>query len=103
MQWTGKSFKQVKINWVLSEGYFTKVHYPRFLFDEYWACMIILGYTRLLEKKGQGDAGHLVGDRGVNWYVNQAKSKWLHLIDNSPPPSRIGELFGRFKNQVKLI
>lgn len=98
MQWTGKTYRQIKINWVLSEGYFTNEVNPRFVGDEYWACMEILGYARLLNRKGQGDAGHLVGDRGVSWYVVEAKRQWLALLERTTPRQPVKQLIQKFWN-----
>ena len=85
-QWTGRTYRQIKINWVLSEGYFTNEVRPRFLTDEYWSCMRILRTARLLERKGQGDAGHLVGDYGVGWYVARARTAWDARLYPTPRP-----------------
>ena len=100
-QWTGYGYRQIKINWVLSEGYFTNEVRPRFLVDEYWACMRILRTARLLERKGQGDAGHLVGDYGVGWYVARARAMWEAGL--SPPPRlNMSNLFGIFTTRKSL-
>lgn len=89
------NFRQLKKNEILSAAYYTKRKYPRWPVDEYWACMMILGYTRLLQKKGQGDAGRLMGDKGCCWYVDEAKRRWLLLVGQMKPKPFLNRMLRR--------
>lgn len=88
-------FRQLKKNEVLSAIYYTRRRYPKWPVDEYWACMMVLGYTRLLQKKGQGDSGRLIGDKGAGWYIEEAKRRWLLLLEQIKPQPLLSRILRR--------
>lgn len=72
-------FGRIKINWVLSERYFTRETRPRYTKDEYLSILEILAMTRLLKGRKQGGAsGYLIGEYGENGYTSIAIERWLH-------------------------
>lgn len=95
---TGNNFRQLKINWVLSQNHYTKIIYPRFPRDEYLGCLMILGYTRLMTARGNGSSGRLFGDVG-HWsteqYTRTAKQRWiaLHPTTSSNLVQKIRDLY----------
>ena len=92
------SRKRVKINWVLSERYYTKSARPRFPGELYWSIKLILTTTRLVRGQKQGASGHLIGGYGPMGYTDLAQQRWLAMF-GSPAPRRRGlSLFGRFAN-----
>jgi len=81
MRWTGGGYQRIKINWVLSKAHFTRRVNPRFLDDEYYCCLYILSYARLVSgEPGQGTSGRLYGDV-THWsrsdYCRMARDRWL--------------------------
>lgn len=71
-------FRRIKINWVLSENYFTRHHRPRYPLDLYQSIMIILAVSHLRRCANRnGKSDYLIGDWGVEGYVEQAIQRWL--------------------------
>jgi hypothetical protein len=84
----GNNFKRLRINWVLSQNYYTRKINPRLAEDEYFGCLMVLGYTRLLIGRVSGSSGRLFGDV-VHWqterYTRTAKQRWLALSPTRSP------------------
>ncbi len=86
LHWTKSGFRQLKLNWVLSESYFCKEIRPRFPNEKFYAILIILGRAQLLDggPRRQGHTGYLVGDFSTSRYVELAIERWLRLTAQPP-------------------
>jgi hypothetical protein len=101
MRLTGRNFHQTKINWVLSQSHYTKYLRPRWPRDEYFSCLMILGYTRLMVGRSSGTSGRLFGTVG-QWstddYCRLAIERWTAHTAASPPAFNLSRLFRKSYN-----
>ena len=98
MRWTGNGYTRTKVNWVLSQNHYTKFTNPRWPEDEYFSCLLILGYTRLMIGRGSGSSGRLfgsVGEWSTEHYTRLAIDRWLSL---SPKSNNLFQLLSTYIN-----
>jgi hypothetical protein len=100
MRLVGENFHQTKINWVLSKAHYTKYLRPRWPEDEYFSCLLILGYTRLMVGRGKGSSGRLFGTVGqwsTEHYTQLAINRWMSL--DAQPTLKLSKLMKDYFTQ----